>query len=248
MTRLKTNAWIGLLAVAAGSGCVTTVLKHPLVKPEKARAAKDFYGVFCMKEEDGARSFLHIGPAGDEFPSGFFRVVAIQHDSTGVPQRADHDLIGFIEPMGKYYLIHIPLILDPDEIDVDEEDAADAAGDGKRPIDLARAGFELYSRLWEDEWKPDQVVAYWLLGLKKTPDGFQVFPINDGFVRQAILDKTIEGALGRGVAMREPDNVITADPQATRAFFAKHLPGELLARPSKETPELRYVRIAEKRD
>ncbi len=241
----KTNAWMGLLAVVACSGCVTTVLKHPLVKPEKARAVKDFYGVFCMKEEDGARNYLHIGPAGDEFPRGFFRFVAVQHDPQGSPVGADSDFIAFLEPIGDFYVVHIPLVLDPDETDSEEQDAADAAGKRKNTIDLAKASLDLYSALSDDEWKPDKVVAYWLCGLKKTTDGFQVFPINDGFVRQAILDKKIAGTLGRGPAARERHNVITADPQATRAFFAKHLPGKLLAQPSKETPELRYVRIAD---
>ena len=163
--------------------------------------------------------YAHVGPAGDAYPDGFLRIIWV-----GQPKDSELALdyttyIGFVEQIGRYYILHIPL---PKNLKLD------------KPPDI-----------WNQKWDAKQVSGYMVVRLLVQPDGTEMSDLNDDFIAEQINAKKLAGRVTQKVVERDgvveigkKTITITVDSEELRQFFKRHTDGKLFNK-----PHWKYTRV-----
>ena len=56
---------------------------NPLSDPKEAVVDSVLVGTWRLKSKDGEVVYYHVGKAGDKFPAGMLRVIAVTYDKNG---------------------------------------------------------------------------------------------------------------------------------------------------------------------
>ncbi len=205
-------AYLGLLLTALSlfcSGCTIPVSENPLVNPAEAKPDTSLYGTFRAIDETNEQvGYMHIGPAGENFPAGFMRILLVSQNEV---LESEH-LLGFVEKIGRYHVLHIP------EIKVQEIMTSQRTA-------------------WDLEWDIHQVEGYLLVRLLVTDDNIELTFIENDFLIEQIEAQKLSGQIQReeqklmyGLVKHEKVSItITADSDDLREFFSQHIDGKLLS-------------------
>ena len=99
---MKGVVFLLMAACLLSTGCLDS--KNPLSAPKTSKADERLAGVWRERNKDGKSvAYYHVGQAGDKFPKGVMRVVAIAHRE-GKVEPADEYLIFPTVLQGKTYL------------------------------------------------------------------------------------------------------------------------------------------------
>lgn len=196
--------------LAAGSGCNVTTSQHPLVAPAEAKRLPALYGHFRHAEDaDNVVRFEHIGPAGEGFPAGMLRILIVQSSRNGEQPLEYFSTVGFVQPVGKYHVLHLP---HPKKLDLDSRD------------------------MFGQKWDPDLVAGYHLERLLIRADDVEVASLNPEFLAEQIASGRLAGVVRQGETRRGdvteigPTSVtITAETAELRKFFERHIEGKLFS-------------------
>ena len=212
---------VGLLLLCVGCKIPTT--KNPLVEPSEAKPFSGLYGAFRSTDRtDDDLQYVHMGPAGNGYPAGFLQIISVSHSNDS--KSSDSKLsdsksslvfekyVGFVYPMGRYAVLHIPL--------------------PKTKKEANKPAF------WDREWDQEQVGGYMIMRLLVSPDSIEMCSLNEEFVMEKILSKKLAGRVDQGAGEREPATTvkiqtvtITADADALRQFFTKYMDDKLFDDP-----------------
>lgn len=216
MTTMKRHALLGALLALSCSGCTIPVVKNPLVKPADAHAVASLYGVYRSNDcPTNLVHWVHVGPAGSEFPAGFVRIVSIGQPRDAKTALDEPDTyIGFLAPVGKYHVLHLPF-------------------PKKAQDDKANPGIS-----WDRKWDEDEVEGYLVLRLLLGDDGVEMAALDGRFVRDEIGAKKLTGEAKEEhrerngvVEIKEGPVTITAGTAELREYFARHVDGKLFDKP-----------------
>lgn len=215
---ISNHRWslVGVLLVLVCSGCTIPLVKHPLVNPAEAKAEASLYGVYRTEDcPDNIVHWVHVGPAGGDFPAGFVRIISVSQPKERQPKDAKTALdwttyIGFVERVGKYHVLHLPL---PRKAKGDEE---------KR------------RSWWDQKWDENEVGAYMVLRLSVGDDVVEMAVLDGEFVKDEIKAKKLTGEVDEkrrehdGAVVAEDGAVtITAGTAELREYFARQIEGKL---------------------
>jgi hypothetical protein len=193
------------------SGCAFPTSKNPLVNPSDAKAFPELHGVYRSEEkEDNTYHYAHIGPAGDQYPKGFLRIISVGQSSGLKSELKLKILVGFVEKIGKEYLLHFPI---PENY---------SATDNK----LEYAG---------QIWDASKVGSYLIIKLSLSPETLSMTLLDEEFIEEMIKTKKLAGLITprkkekqNGKYVTIPKSIIiTAGIEELRQFFKQHLDGNL---------------------
>jgi len=205
------SPFLGVLCLLVLSGCSTVVFEHPLVDPAMAKPCAKLYGDYRFQDEhDKTVAFIHVGAAGDEFPSGFLRIVIVGRPSDSEPKLDYIVLTGFATQVDEYVMLQLPYArLFPD----DSESLAN----------------------WHGNWNARAVKSYQILRLSVRADQIRVATIDgdnapktvrDGHLKGAIVSKNRKSSFDFGlfqipITIRDKWTRVTASSKELRTFFAQ---------------------------
>ncbi len=192
------------------SGCTVPTTKNPLVDPSDAKAFPEFHGVYRTENKESSKvHYAHIGSAGDQYPEGFLKFLFVVHpsDSKSALQTGIH--IGFVEKIGKEYLLHLP---------VSENNLLDSQ-----------------TKTWGQKWDASKVESYLIVKLSLSPETLRMTLLDEEFIEEMIKTKKLAGQItpektekqnGKNVTI--PKSItITAGTEELRQFFKQQLNGKL---------------------
>jgi len=204
----KLQRWLiwGLLPLLCGAvGCAIPVSKHPLVDPAEAKSFPELHGAYRFENPqasaDEPPGYLHVGGAGEEFPSGFLRIVFVGQAESELKLQK---LIGFVEKIGENYILHLP------ETDRDE--------DSEDPEDP-----------WQEGWDAGRVKFYHLGRISVEEGKLYLTSLNSDFLVTEIEAGRLGGEVTRMEDQdKRPTSIhIIAETPQLRTFFEQHAGGEL---------------------
>jgi hypothetical protein len=221
------SAAMGLLCLflSGAFGCAN--FQHPLVEPAKAKQEPSLYGAYRFDklgeedwEEAKAIHFAHIGKAPKGFPDGFVQLVVISHPEKSHNVMGEARLIGFVEPLGEHYILHIPLHADEKEI-------------------------ERTNSNWSIPWDEAKVTGYAMARITKSKDGLVFAGFDPKFLEDRIKEGKLKGeireehakALHGLLDLKLTSPTVTAEAKELRAFIEANLESKLFQ------PSQRAVRI-----
>jgi len=207
--------------VLACSGCTVPLFKSPLGDPEKAKPAPELIGTYRQQENsENCVSFLHIGSAGEGYPQGFLRILAVNQPTRWQTALKPESTIGFIKQIGDDHILHIPL-------------------DGSSAENPQSA--------WQKKWDAGKVTGYILVRLKVKEDQLTLTFLESNFIETQIEKKKLPGKVvvpadpHSGIATPNKKSVtVTATSSELRRFFREH--GEAVFG-SKPVWEIRFTRV-----
>lgn len=223
MKSTRRCTWIVALCALACSGCTIPVLKNPLVKPAEAKAVDTLCGVY--RSDDCPTNFIHyvhVGPAGGDFPAGFVRIVSVMQprDKTEVLEEP-MTYIGFVEPIGKYHILHLPL--------------SNAMKDKEKRRRTS----------WNGKWDENEVAGYLAMRLLIGDAGVEMAMLDGDVVKEQIRAKALTGEIEEKRSMVDGKVVVTDGPVMIteemgklRDFFSRHIDGKLF-----EEPHWKFERV-----
>ena len=157
---------------------------------------------------DGA-TFIHVDNAGANFPAGFVKIVIVVHPKRRDSAIESNTLIGFVEPIGAYHVLHIPVTTSS------EDDLQD---------DSIR-----------EKWDESKVTGYLLSLLTISEDQVEETFLNEDFIEKSIELGMIDGTIknpdrkegNETVESKNKEIKVTASTKKLHEFFEKNVAGEL---------------------
>lgn len=217
---------MALIAISflATAGCQSLLLEHPLIAPKDAKVYANLHGMYRVQDPDNPQSqvIVHIGQAGPPFPAGMLRITSLSHmEQQGGILRVSN-MMGFVEPLGKYYLLHIPI---------------------KKHDREEQPNYES----WDSHWDPTEIDGYYLARLTIQDDRIDIAYMNTTFIHKAIENKSLAGTIGPiRTPPEEPALRVTADAKELRAFLETHVEGPFFLNDSKT--HLKLMRFASEKN
>jgi hypothetical protein len=190
----KTLVVVMVLLCAVCASCIDS--DNPLGDPKKATADTGLLGVWRASEKDGDVTYYHVGKAGDKFPEGMLRVVAVSSNKDGKLDRPNgDDMVMFTTTVGKNHYANVTVI---------DADAAKALG---------------------DNWDPSKADGYFIYKYEIAGDKLMVACMDPEQKKAAIKAGKIKGE-EEGDNPRLTDSTenlarFIASPDATKLFFTK---------------------------
>ncbi|MCM2374380.1 hypothetical protein [Aporhodopirellula aestuarii] len=195
----------------ASAGCDSAVLESPLVDPEKATRFPGLDGAFkCVESGTKKTSWLHIGSAGRDFPSGFHRIVWVAEFGDfgliSVP------LVGFFEKIDDHYYLHLPCPEISEELEEPQS-------------------FQQFPGGWDSE----SVRHFSLFRVSRSSDDIDIEFLNTSYVISQIELNSLKGTI-RIDKLSPDDNMpskfatITAKPAELREYIQSDSSGKLFER------------------
>ena len=199
--------------ILACSGCTIPTLTNPLVTPSDAKAFPKLHGVYRTTDcPDNIVHYAHVGPAGDDYPDGFLRIISVSQPKDSKTALDSESYVGFVEQIGLHYVLHIPL-------------SKTLKHDDQRTI-------------WNEKWDAKDVGGYMVVRFTAGPDGIEMSDLNDDFIAEQVASKNLNGRVTQKVVerngvteIRKRTITITADSQELREFFKRHIDGKLFNKP-----------------
>lgn len=233
--RWLAGVWLAVLCMACG--CSIPFSQHPIVAPAEAKPCPELYGAYRFEsgkkivEEDPDVALWHLGPAGENYPPGFLRIISVNYKD-GLLQSTNG--ITFVEKVGDAYILHIP----------------DIASGGQEFVSEASA-WKPWKETWDpwkNGWDAERVKDYLLVRVTLEEDNLHLGILNSEFVISAIEAGELSGEVERSTDKPDSPSVsvrITAETPELRAYFERHIAGELFVR----ADELgHFVRLKSGRD
>jgi len=210
------------LGLLVGTGCAIPVSEYPIVAPSEAKPCPELYGAYRFEsgkekgEEDPDVVLWHLGPADENYPPGFLRIISINYKD-GLLQ--SYNGITFVEKVGDAYIVHMPGIASGGQEFVSE---ASAWKPWKETWDP-----------WRNGWDAERVKEYLLVRVTLEEKNLHLGILNSEFVISEIEAGELSGEVERSTD--KPDSPplsvrITAETPELRAFFERHAAGELFVR------------------
>ena len=194
------------------TGCTIPTTKNALVTPSDASACPALHGVYRSADcADNLDHWVHIGPAGDNYPKGFLRIISVFQPRDSHTALDSMSYVGFVEQIGQYQVLHIPL---PGTLNVDSE-----------------------CTTWNRKWDAAQVGGYWVARLLVRPDAIEMADLNREFITDAIAAGKLTGQVAQervksgGIEYGKKTITMTAKSDELRDFFIHHIEGELFNTP-----------------
>ena len=157
-----------LLLLVAFAGCTYPSIKKPLVDPVKAVAFPELIGTYTSTNpKTGEQAWLHIGLAGEGFPSGFHKLIWIM----STPERGiqSTELICFYHKIGDSFILHIPL----------EKDGH----------------LDSQAKQFPKGWDAFQVDTYLFARMAKTEVGMTLHLLNEDFIAAKVESGEMSGRI-----------------------------------------------------
>jgi hypothetical protein len=206
------------LLFLACTGCTVPVSEHPLVDPADASMFLELHGVFRSDDDaDIFGDYAHVGSAGNGFPAGFVRIIAIKQPKDTTHALRSTTYVGFVERIGQAFILHIP---GPKSGKLDDQ-----------------------HKVWDKKWDPDQLAGYIFMRLSLRDGGVDMSALNVEFIKKQIEGQKLAGRVEVEQSKSDGNEVIksitiTAETDELRAFFERHIDGELF-----DEPHSRYTRV-----
>jgi len=169
---------------------------------------------------DNIVHYAHVGPAGDDYPDGFLRIISVSQPKDSKTALDSESYVGFVEQIGQHHVLHIPL---PRTLKLDDQ-----------------------RTIWNQKWDAKDVGGYMVVRLSVAPDGAQMSDLNDAFIAEQIAAKNLGGRVTQKIVERDGITevgkkaiTITADSQELREFFKRHIDGKLFNKPHSKFTRLK---------
>jgi len=217
MDRYRTLLFLTLLLM--GSGCTPIVCEHPIVNPAEAKPCPELYGAYrfesAREEQKEDREFWlwHLGPAGENFPAGFLRLISLEFKD-GLPHSSNGVL--FAEKVGDAYIVH-----------------SAETGTAEQELISEASAWKPWSERWDtwkNGWDPDRVKFYHLMRFTLKKGNLHWGIMNTDFVISEIEAGRLSGEVTRSDDEENPQTTsvrITAETSELRAFVERHIAGNL---------------------
>lgn len=185
---MEKRAIAALLFLSLASGCTYPIFEQPLVAPDECEGHPELHGVLkVVDHDDDEPAYLHVGSAGDKFPSGFLKFISV-HFPGEENALESQEFVGFVEQIRGDYILHIPM---PDNCTIEQQ--------------LEELGYE---------WNADRVTYYSLLRLTKTDAGYSVAVLDAKLIVSQIKGGKLEGRAEENV--RRPGDTSLVGFRAVR--------------------------------
>jgi hypothetical protein len=200
--------------VLACSGCTIPTFTNPLVNPSDAKSFPTLHGVYRTTDcPTNLVMYEHVGPAGDGYPNGILRIISVAQPKDAKTPLRSTTYFGFVEQIGRHYILHLAL---------------PKSGNLDRPPES-----------WNEKWDVTQVGGYLVLKLSAIDDGFEMAPLNDVWLAEQIRSNQLAGQVTQDTPTRDGATkvggttiTVTADAEALREFFTRHIDDKLFDKPS----------------
>ena len=214
-TNLQALCYIAaLFAMVLFSGCTIPLFQHPLVAPSEAKKVDSIYGVYWTQTGSKAKSYEKVESAGANYPPGFIRFFSPNQNDATDDRQSPSAMIGFLEPVGDYYILNVPLT---------------GTGNGE-------------GHGWQDaikeSWDESKVVGYLLFRLKVTKNTLELALLEPEAIEECIKSKKLDGSIKQNNKLLDDGTtevgpkeiIVTSKPDKLRKFFLESIEGAIFSK------------------